>query len=200
MKLNLNNTLTNVIIFVAGAAVGSAVTYKIVKTKYERIVQEEIDDVKATYANREIDIKTNILENADNVEDTQSTEEERSEYESIIEKANYLGYTTEKLSGEKEEPDMVKPYVISPGEVGECDYPVMSLTYYEGDGVLTNDYDEIIDNVDELVGEDFADHFGEYEDDSVFVRNDKRKVDYEILLDNRAYSDVLKSKPYLKED
>lgn len=190
----MNNTLTNVIIFVAGAAVGSAVTYKIVKTKYERILQEEIDDVKATYANREItlkDIADVASKNGIDMDvDITPSEEDRSEYESIIEKANYLGYVTEKLSNDKEEPDMVKPYVISPGEVGECDYPVMSLTYYEGDGVLTDSFDKIIRNVDEIVGEDFADHFGEYEDDSVFVRNEEQEVDYEILKDYRSYSEI----------
>lgn len=194
MKITMNNTLTNVIIFVAGAAVGSAVTYKIVKTKYERILQEEIDDVKATYANREItlkDIADVASKNGIDMDvDITPSEEDRSEYESIIKKANYLGYVTEKLSNDKEEPDMVKPYVISPGEVGECDYPVMSLTYYEGDGVLTDSFDKIIRNVDEIVGEDFADHFGEYEDDSVFVRNEEQEVDYEILKDYRSYSEI----------
>ena len=189
MKMNMNNTLTNVIIFVAGAAVGSAVTYKIVKTKYERIVQEEIDDVKATYANREGVIMTNAYEK-ETSDDIRLSEEERAEYAALIEKANYLGYTTEKLSDEKEEPDMVKPYIISPGEVGDSDYPIISLTYYEGDGVLTNDQDEVISNVDELVGEDFADHFGEYEDDSVFVRNEEQEVDYEILKDYRSYAEI----------
>ena len=38
-------------------------------------------------------------------------------------------------------------------------------------------------------------HFGEYEDDSVFVRNDDRKCDYEILMDQRLYSDVIKGMP-----
>ena len=38
-------------------------------------------------------------------------------------------------------------------------------------------------------------HFGEQ--DSVFVRNDDMRMDYEILLDERRYESVLKSKPYL---
>ena len=43
---------------------------------------------------------------------------------------------------------------------------------------------------DEIVGLDSLTHFGEYEDDSVFVRNDVMKCDYEILLDHRNYKDV----------
>ena len=39
-------------IFSAGAAVGSILTWKLIKTRYERIVQEEIDSVKAVFSRR----------------------------------------------------------------------------------------------------------------------------------------------------
>ena len=82
------------------------------------------------------------------------------------------------------------PYVISPDEFGnEFDYEEVSLTYY-ADGVLTDDQDNIIEDVEGLVGLDSLNHFGEYEDDSVFVRNDALQTDYEILADLRNYSDV----------
>ena len=50
-------------------------------------------------------------------------------------------------------------------------------------------------DIAETVGNDFQTHFGEYEDDSVFIRNPARKCDYEILLDYRKYADILKLKP-----
>ena len=53
------------------------------------------------------------------------------------------------------------------------------------------------DEIEETIGKDSLTHFGEYEDDSVFVRNDRLKVDYEILMDQRGYADVLREKPYL---
>ena len=70
-------------------------------------------------------------------------------------------------------------------------YEMISLTHYS-DGVLADDDDEKMadDEVDEVVGADYAEHFGEYEDDSVFIRNDKLKCDYEILLDQRKYSEL----------
>ena len=60
--------------------------------------------------------------------------------------------------------------------------------------------DEEVDDVDEIVGEESLNHFGEYEDDSVFVRNDRLKCDYEILLDQRNYSDVAKTRPHRVEE
>ena len=76
-----------------------------------------------------------------------------------------------------------EPYVISPHEFGEKDgYECISLTYY-ADGIVTDDANEVLDNWPDLVGPDFMSHFGEYEDDSVFVRNEDRQTDYEILRD-----------------
>ena len=49
----MKNQLSNIIIFAAGAAIGSAVTWKLLKTKYEQIAQEEIDSVKAVFSRRE---------------------------------------------------------------------------------------------------------------------------------------------------
>ena len=99
--------------------------------------------------------------------------------------------TAEDADNEDEDEDNYgsNPYVISPEELGDCDYPVVTLRYFE-DGVLTNNRGKIISNVDELIGEDSLTHFGEYEEDSVFVRNDEMGVDYEILMDYRAYAET----------
>ena len=60
--------------------------------------------------------------------------------------------------------------------------------------------DEPVEDVDDVVGIESLDHFGEWEDDSVFVRNDKYKTYYEILLDERKYSDIINENPHLAED
>lgn len=203
--------LSNLLIFVSGVAIGSAVTYKLIKTKYEQIAQEEIDSVKeAYYGTREKDIidaknrgAMEILkyipggdenETPTNVSDIRENVKHRN--------TNYTGMFKEKKEDMEIEDmkDVERPCVISPDEFGEYyDYVEISLTHYS-DGVLTDEDDEIIEDVDEMVGADYAEHFGEYEDDSVFIRNDVRKCYYEILYDNRTYADLLKQKPYLKED
>ena len=57
-----------------------------------------------------------------------------------------------------------------------------------------------VEDIENVVGLDFADHIGEYEDDAVHIRNERLRCDYEILRDLRKYSDVLEDKPYLRED
>lgn len=93
-----------------------------------------------------------------------------------------------------------KPYVIPPEDFGEKDdYSTESLVYFK-DGVLADDMDHRIEDVEAMVGVESLNHFGEYEDDSVFVRNDRLKIDFEILLDERVYADVPKHHYHLVEE
>ena len=62
---------------------------------------------------------------------------------------------------------------------------------YFDDQIIADENLDIVDDIEETVGIDSLTHFGECEDDSVFVRNDERKCDYEILLDHRDYEDCV---------
>lgn len=168
-----SSTLNNIIAFTVGAAIGSAVTWKFVKTKYERIAQEEIDSVKVAYAAKKEEKEEEIIR-----------EEVRKESAKIIEKFSYAS----SIEKEDEEMDRRRPYVIPPSEYDEVGYETVSLEYYE-DGVLLDERGNIIRNVDEVIGINPEEHFGEYEDDSVFVRDDKEKIDYEILRHEGRYSE-----------
>ena len=76
---------------------------------------------------------------------------------------------------------------------------MIKLTYYSY-GVLTDKNDQKVEDVDNTVGSDAANHFGEYEDDAVYIRNDRLKSDFEILRDYRTYADIVAGKPYLTGD
>lgn len=179
------NILSNVIMFATGAAIGSVVTWKLLKTKYENLVQEEVAAIREVYA----------MEQECNEDDTESEDDEeddaqdKEEYKKIA--SRYSNDDEDEDEEEEEEgEEMIEPYVIVPEEFDENGYDTATLFYY-ADGVLAyGDTNEVVENVEDLVCEDFADHFGEYEADSVFVRNDNLKMDFEILRDLRPYSEV----------
>lgn len=192
--------LKKLFIFSLGAAVGAAVTWKIVKTKYEQIAQEEIESVREVYASK-IRKYEGPEQSEEPVKDTPETDNDQLgvvEYLNLIQKESYIqAVDYQKV---KEEQMSMRPYVISPEDFGEHDdYETISLTYY-ADGTLTDSTDDPIEDVESIVGEDSLTHFGEYEDDSVFVRNDRMRTDYEILLDTRNYSDVVRRGPRPSED
>ena len=91
-----------------------------------------------------------------------------------------------------EENEYRDPYIIAPEQYGEdIDYHLVELTYYAGDNKLVDEDWRVIKNVEELVGKDALSSFGEYEDDAVHVRNERLQTEYEILLDERKYEDVM---------
>lgn len=178
----MNKGIIGVTFFTAGAAAGFLAANKLTKDKYEQLVQDEINSVKAAFR------KEHPLPEE---KPKKPTEKERTAYSQYTAK---LGYIEEK----KPAPIQV-PCVISPDDFGtQDDYDEISLTYY-ADGTVTDDSDHAMsdDEIEETIGKESLNHFGDYEPDSVFVRNDRLKADYEILADPRSYADVLREKPYL---
>ena len=209
----MNSTLKGVLIFVLGAAAGSLATWKLIEKKYKDIAQEEIDSVKDTFSKMKKNEYPDKLEDYpdfeefDGSDDSYDSDDEEPkseqkidrnnkpdivEYAKILSETGYTNYAERQDKKEKKGVEPVedeRPYVISPDEFGEKDgYENVTLTYY-ADGVLTDYFDNVISNVDEVVGFDSLDHFGEYEDDVVFVRNEKMETDYEILRDLRDFNE-----------
>lgn len=192
----MNKTAACVLTFVAGAAIGAVAAWKITKTKYEQIAHDEIEEVRNVYLKRNKPEEENIEKETDEAyavkeEPAKPSAVDIREFKSTIQSAGYVNYSDTEQKGVAETPvDVGYIHVISPDDFGEMDgYPSVSLIYFEDD-VLTDDNYDIVEDRDQLVGPDFAEHFGEYEDDSVFIRNDDVMVDFEILKDTRRYSDV----------
>ena len=201
--MTTKNLLSKLFIFTAGAAIGSAVTWKLVKTKYEKLAQEEIDEVREYYSTRPEKKQDDKVEEqeeelyADNkpvrkkstAVNHQQRLEELQQMREVVTSMNYA--TNSDVDKCRGDDDMLEPYVITPEEYEESEYKQVSLTYYEGNDVLEEDFGGIIseDEIDRLVGADFASHFGENKNDrdTVFIRNDALKTDYEICRDYGSY-------------
>lgn len=144
--------------FLFGTAVGVAVSWKILKTKYEQIAQEEIDSVKEVFSKRNKETAEFLNDAAKTLSEIkEEIDEEPSEksdgiidYSCMCRDFGYISENKEKKGG-----DYMNdyPYVISPDEFDEIGYNTVSLTYY-ADGVLTDECNDPIEDVDEIIGED----------------------------------------------
>lgn len=188
----MTNKTAYAVSLAVGALIGSAATWIFTKKYYEKISKDEINSVKKEFSK----MRTASSETSDHEEKNNDVSSLRDTSDKI-EPYNYTDHSKkeEQDISVKEVQDVNDPYVISPDEYGEyMDYEQVSLTYFR-DGVLADeDTLEVIDDIGGTVGEDFADHFGEYEDDSVHIRNDVTRCEYEILADLRSYSDALSEK------
>lgn len=179
----MNNKAITALAFAAGAAVGSAVTWHLLKTKYEQIVSDMREYYRAKEEKEQKEQKETLLKSV-------REKPNLSSYKNLIDSLEYTTPEGEDIESEEEEPVTDEPYVITPDEFAEADgYDAMSTSYY-ADGVLADNWDERIDLAD-IGGEQMLTHFGEYEPDALYVRNPRLKMDYEILKDLRKYSEVV---------
>lgn len=192
--------MKSLLCFVAGAAIGSVVTWKLIEKKYKDLADEEIESVIETFKNRKPRItKDEVKETVEKVinkykepeeivEDIVTSERYSIENEEEIDEDDESNYTVDIDPGV----EVIVPYVITPGQFGEYnEYGTKTLTYY-ADNVLTDEIDNPItsDEMEIMIGPDALDHFGEYEDDSVYIRDEMNEMDYEILKSEKKFSEI----------
>lgn len=186
--------MKNVLIFTTGAAVGSVVTWKLVEKHYKDLADEEIASVVETFKNR-----NKRKPGRPKKEVTEATVETAAEgTKKLGEVIKEEGYTSlGNMSDDdctvevEEQEDHIPPYLISPDQFGDNDdYGTKTLTYY-ADGVLADEVDNPIADIDTMIGEGTLDHFGEYVPDAVYVRDETNEMDYEILRTEDEYSEIV---------
>lgn len=93
-------------------------------------------------------------------------------------------------------PDPNRPYVITVDQfMTETQYDdnKFNFTYFEADDQMMDEREKLINNIDEIVGHDNLQRFGlgSRDRNALYVRNDQRKADFEILRDKRSYQEVV---------
>ena len=181
----MNDKLSSVIIFCGGVFIGGFLTWDFFKTKYEKIADEEIASVKETFEHREPRADKNY-----NVEEALKGNDA---YINIIDSNSYRNYSNTSIETDKKggtaDMELKQPYVITPEQYEDnVDYTKVSLTWYN-DEVLEDDWGNVLDP-DDVIGSEALKTFGQYEKDSVFVRDDDEQIDYEVLLDTRSYKET----------
>ena len=179
---------SNLLIFAAGAAIGSVVTWKMVKDKYARIAQEEIDSVKIAFEKNYCDVQERYAQHYEQME----KELERKDYVNIVNELKYAEKQEVKHDPWVQEEDRTTfPRIITPDELGQYEhYKIVTLTYFNDEGILCDDTGNEYD-VDETIGDEAIHHFGEWEDNVVHVRNNEMKTDFEVVLEeDDKYSEV----------
>ena len=144
--------MKNLLFFVAGAAIGSVITWKLIEKKYKDLADEEIESVKETFKNRKSRItKDEVKETVEKV--INKFKEPKETVENIVTSEGY--YTEDEEETEEDDEsnytvdvdpgvEVIVPYVITPEQFGEYDeYGTKTLTYY-ADNVLTDEIDNPI--------------------------------------------------------
>lgn len=203
--------MNKVFMFALGAAVGSLITWKLLEKKYKDLADEEIESVVERFKNREKEEGLSLNEfdhikawkdvYVDNIE--QPVNEEKEEYDNIVKQLEYDYSDDPDITITKMDdgsiwmgptPDHIEPYIINPDEFGDNDeYSTKTWMYY-ADFTVTDDEGEIVSDAQKYIGDALTDLI-QSGDNSIYVRNDNNKCDYEIIRSDMRYSDA-----YYEED
>ena len=209
-----------ILIFAGGALLGAAGGYfladRLIKKKYELMAQQEINEVKSMYlakCRKLDDIKKNDEQKSiiatfnpsnvsvDHLDIDKEIKNKINDMYGILSKTKYSNsLSATNLDGsedrfiEDEPPieNLETPYVITTRDFVHTKryYDKITLLYYEDDGTLATESDNMIEDIDVAIGDSSLDHFGEYEEDAVYVRNDRLSTDYEVLLQHGSFGDT----------
>jgi hypothetical protein len=181
-------SVKGIFIFVLGVVTGTFAGAQIAKKKYEEIANEEIEEIRAYYKERELEKQVEPQEpikiEEPEAEEIEITEDEIKVYNNII-RGNYMAYEEEEQTNTQ-----YAPYPIDPSDFGkDGEYDTMTCTYF-ADGVLVDDVDQEFEDWDLHVGKHHIDIFNEFSEATcIYVRNDLDGMDYEILKDDWCWSD-----------
>ena len=174
--------MKQVLYFSLGAIVGSGVTLLCVRKHYAKKADAEISAIKEAYNDPE-PVKCKYFDG-----------EVKEEYEKIIDENEYNEDDAEDsyiIHDEyPREERATKPYVIGPDLYSEDfhGFDKCVLVYWRGNDMLLTDEQEIMD-IETTIGRSSLEHFGEYESDTVFVRNERMGCDFEVLLEEGSYAE-----------
>lgn len=107
-----------------------------------------------------------------------------------VEHRNVFDLQTDTEMGPRDES---KPYLVTFDEYMEHPegHDEIQLTYYAGDGILGDDQDEPVENVEQLVGRENLNFFGLSDPDDphiLLIRNHPKKLDIEITLSDGKFA------------
>lgn len=196
-----------ILIFVSGIAVGGLSAWAYTKSYYKKVTEDKLEIIRNHYKKKQenmVEISTEHLRcwpPEEQVTISNAGEEEMTDY---IQKAvdylsnspiDYSHIETGVLPKEKIVEDT--PYEISSDEFGEFDdYECITLTYFL-DEVLVDDQYQILDEPFELVGDiSLIEHdIGEFAEDCIYIRNDAKRCDFEIIYALETYKDYILKHP-----
>lgn len=175
-------TVKDILVFALGVGVGIGASYKFISdkltAKHEEIIAKEKESIKKTYSEY---YDKNKSKDEGKTEEAKEKKTKKVE-DNVVEKYKELvAEYDEVASTVTDSPEVVKDdvYEITDDEYGEIGYEELDLFYYRN-GVLTDDNDEIMEDVEIATSIGSTDILDSRKSDGTYcyIRNDELQIDY----------------------
>ena len=175
-------TVKDILVFALGVGVGIGASYKFISdkltAKHEEVIAKEKESIKKTYS--EYYKKTESKDDR-KTEEVKEEKPEKAE-DDVVEKYEKLvaEYDAEVASTATATPEVKDDvYEVTDDEYGEIGYEELDLFYYRN-GVLTDDNDEVMEDVEIATSIGSTDILENRKSDGTYcyIRNDELQIDY----------------------
>lgn len=173
-------TVKDILVFALGVGVGIGASYKFISdkltAKHEEAIAKEKESIKKTYSEY---YGKNESEDKKKTEESKEKKEKKAE-DNVIKKYKELAAEySEEVASTVTESVKDDVYEITDSEYGEIGYEELDLFYYRN-GVLTDDNDEIMEDVEIATSIGSTDILDSRKSDGTYcyIRNDELQIDY----------------------
>ena len=194
-----------------GAALGSVVTWRVVKERYDSYAKAEIEEVRQFYKNKlnnerqkkakKVEVEEDTPKPVKNSKDKIVYEKMAANYGDIeqtdpLPQRNTVEEAMAIFNVSEDDPRIIERrtsmvYIISADEFSEemPHYDKTTITYWDGDKTLADEQELPIPGVRETVGYHALDNFGWFSNDPnvVYVRNERFSLDLEVVRNPGRY-------------
>ena len=197
--------------FAIGGALGYILTRRRLEEEYLTISKLEIEEARRFYRKLnkedfptpEDAVRRFILKNEPTITSDQFVEALRQytgesipqsdtiEVKNIFDRGSNtdpeVGYAEEVQTRNREAPYILSLSAFMSNESG---YTQVTLTYYAGDNVLTDERDEPIEDVNATIGLENLYRFGDFSGDprTIYISNERLQMDFEVLRHDGKYT------------
>lgn len=166
--------LKKILLFLAGAGIGSGVTFLIMKDKNERALQQErqnmLDEIEEFK-------REELKESTDELVSEEEAKDVKEKLSNLVEDIKENKETVDELINKYETTD--GPYIISSDEFDTKGYELRYWYLYNDGVVVDENNDEITtDEISYSIGDCLNGYING--EDVVYIRNDFDETDYEI--------------------
>lgn len=182
--------MKELLIFVAGAAVGVGATIFIMKKKTNEEITTKVSEFQEMYRKKLEDAGLANFEKPNNDINEKAKANLMKDYNTIVTAYNGVKDNEDKVIADTQTQNTSDYiYPISPDEFANSNpnYEKTTLQFYT-DEILA-DMDGVPVNSTGTIGDDFVNQFDMFEHDVVYIRNDKLLTDYEVLREAMSYED-----------
>lgn len=199
-----------------GIAIGFTVGYKVaekrLKTKYSKLAEEEISEMREHYQQKMVAVEPKppldkvVKERYSEIElqaiketNAQFPPEEEVQEGVVVQEVeettqvNVFNEPGWDYAAEIAKRDPEVPYIIHVDEFtqNEPDHDQLTYTYYEMDDVLADQQENTIDDMDAVIGLGNLGRWGHGSKDEhiVYIRNEEMKTDFEVVRDRGSFAE-----------